>query len=348
MKPSVRASSVDGLRRELKDLRRSVMDLHREQSWRFDSETTEEASGIGGQNGTDTISDTQATAIVAHGVGAVPESVVVTAHAVTTLGVTNRDATTFTVERAGTTGDLNFDWVAFGGVAPAAGAYEQMVLDDGATLLLPLGDASGTTAAALVGADGSYVGSPTLQTAGPSVAIPYAIATDGVDDYVAVGALSPAYLTAQSWEWWAYTSSGISASGPSFVAMSQNTGTRWVGYGNQTGALTGEVVSVLNYNTSSGDVTAWSGFTIPAGWHHYVLTYNGTQNGWTLYIDGVATGTKISVSGGSYGWEAGTYQLSRISSGPTHYAIEGLAMFAVYEGIELTATQVADHYAAGS
>lgn len=36
MKPSVRASSVDGLRNELKELRRLVMDLKRDQGWQFD------------------------------------------------------------------------------------------------------------------------------------------------------------------------------------------------------------------------------------------------------------------------------------------------------------------------
>lgn len=40
MKPSVRASSVDGLRQELKALRRQVQDLHREQPWQYDPPET--------------------------------------------------------------------------------------------------------------------------------------------------------------------------------------------------------------------------------------------------------------------------------------------------------------------
>lgn len=74
-------------------------------------------SGVGsaGQaTGTDEIADTGTDVAVAHGLGVIPETVLVTPRANEALWVPARDAVEFTVERAGTSGALTFDWLATG------------------------------------------------------------------------------------------------------------------------------------------------------------------------------------------------------------------------------------------
>jgi hypothetical protein len=67
--------------------------------------------------GADTIPDTETDVQVAHGLGAVPGTVLVTPRSDKHLWVPTRSTTTFTVERAGSSGALNFDWLVTG-VAP--------------------------------------------------------------------------------------------------------------------------------------------------------------------------------------------------------------------------------------
>lgn len=62
--------------------------------------------------GTDTIADTNSTVNVTHGLGATPSAVVVTPDGDERLWVTAIGATTFTVNRSGTSGARGFSWLA--------------------------------------------------------------------------------------------------------------------------------------------------------------------------------------------------------------------------------------------
>ena len=83
-------------------------------------QVTVDAAGGGGSSdvvcGTSTIPDTETDVEVAHGGsdGEVPSTVVVTPRAVEPLAVTERTSFGFTVARGGSSGDLNFDWIACG------------------------------------------------------------------------------------------------------------------------------------------------------------------------------------------------------------------------------------------
>lgn len=65
-----------------------------------------------GKVGSDTIADTNASVTVTHGLGATPSSVLVTPQADDRIWVTTVGATTFQVNRAGTSGTLDFFWRA--------------------------------------------------------------------------------------------------------------------------------------------------------------------------------------------------------------------------------------------
>lgn len=221
--------------------------------------------------------------------------------------------------------------------------YNTEVLTDSPLIYLPLNDPSGTTATALTGSSGTYVGSPTLNAAGPSSRIPYAVSFDGSNDCVTLPNLAFTGSTSpQTIEFWAKTGATINSAttvlGPFIKDTSPNGG---IYLGSATSLLTNEVVTVIP--TSGVDErTGWSGLTLSFGWHHYVLTFSGTQNGWTLYIDGVSVGTKISNLGGSRGFTSGsTFTLGRLAS--TFYALTGIAAFACYDS-QLSASRVAAHY----
>lgn len=62
--------------------------------------------------GTGTIANGQSTVTVTHGLGLTPAAAMATPQGNEAVWVTAKGATTFTVNRAGTTGALNFDWVA--------------------------------------------------------------------------------------------------------------------------------------------------------------------------------------------------------------------------------------------
>lgn len=241
--------------------------------------------------------------------------------------------------------------------------YDSLVVADGAARYLRLDDTSGTTAVASVGSDGSYVGSPTLNQAGPvEFGRPdKSVGFNGSSNYVEVGAVAGLSVsTAQSFEWWQKNDTIISntwPSGNSGIIIGTNNDTSAVLAGAATGSLANEVITVSNEGGGAGDRTGWSGFTIPTGWHHYVLTYSGTQNGWTLFIDGLDVtgsawgGTKIAASGGAFGFSAAWTQYLAYSpaygGGPKYQGWSGMAAFAVYNAAALSAVQARSHYWVG-
>ncbi len=70
-------------------------------------------TAVGAVNyGAGTVGDGNSTEVVTHGLGATPSAVVITPQGNATLWVTAADGTGFTVNRTGSTGDLDFYWQA--------------------------------------------------------------------------------------------------------------------------------------------------------------------------------------------------------------------------------------------
>lgn len=225
--------------------------------------------------------------------------------------------------------------------------YDDAVLADSPDTYLPLNDASGTTAVALAGSGGTYVSDVALGVTGPTNVIDTAIATTGANDYVSIPLPGLASNVAQSFEWWAAAPIDLDASAAnwSVFASPADTSHTYVEMGNARSTIANEVLMVRFHGSGT---TYWTGLTIPAGWHHHVLTYNGTQGGWEWYVDGVNItdpawgGTKVQEASGSAGLTHTSIMLGyRVSAVEKDW--DGWACFARYPS-ELTATQVADHY----
>jgi hypothetical protein len=71
------------------------------------------AEGSSDARGTDTILDGNTTVVVPHGLYATPVAAIATAHEVEAVAVSARDGDDITIERAGSSGDLDVDWAAW-------------------------------------------------------------------------------------------------------------------------------------------------------------------------------------------------------------------------------------------
>lgn len=237
-------------------------------------------------------------------------------------------------------------------------AYVDEVLADSPVLFLPLQDASGSVADALVGVDGTYVGTPTLQVPGPGSSLAYGVETDGGTDYISHAAVAAlGYDQAQTWELWIDAGAGISSASAEKILVGQeySGNQRWISSGNTAwGGLTNEVFSVATANSGGTNRTGWSGFTVPAGWNHVAFIYAGgmTPNVWSCFLNGVNVtdpaigGTKIWVSPGSYGLiETQAFNIGAHRNTVAPHNWDGLAGFAVYD-YAVSAARLAAHVAA--
>jgi hypothetical protein len=169
----------------------------------------------------------------------------------------------------------------------------------------------------------------TFGAVGPSSYLPRAITTDGVAGYVSLpdmGTLLVATTTPQAWCFWFHTPTDItSASAVTYLLGGTLGGAIWLG--SSTGTLANEVVTVLN---GSGANTGFTSFTITAGWHFLVMTYDGTADSWTCYLDGVSVGTKVSAGGGCPGLttSGNSYRLG--NNGTTFYTVLTVAAVSVF------------------
>lgn len=139
----------DGLARRLADMERQIADLQRVRN--APQMYVEPSVNLGTtlRQGTDVISDGLSIQTVSHGLGVIAETVVVTPRTANELiWVPSRDILTFTATRAGTTGELAFDWLAIGEEVPAP---EAAVPTTNLALWLNAGDISGLS-------DGQSVG----------------------------------------------------------------------------------------------------------------------------------------------------------------------------------------------
>lgn len=229
---------------------------------------------------------------------------------------------------------------------PDLAAFLAAAALDSPVYVLPLDDvATGTpsnptgtnTATADVGSDGTYVGTPARGRLG--------MATDGVNDRVSFTPSGLGLAQPQTWEVWAYNPDPLDAASVSRAlagTLSPVTRAPLV-FGSFTGVAANEVLTIANHQAGGG-MTFFGGFTVPAGIHHHAIVYDGTANGWTYYLDGVATGTKLSpyLSGAQGFTNEATMLGGYYDAWSQWWDIAGLVIFAA----ELTASDVADHYAA--
>lgn len=197
----------------------------------------------------------------------------------------------------------------------------------------------------------------TYRRPGPSAAIPYAVGLDGTAGVITLPAyFGPAATNGQrqSWEVWANdTVTRTLSSGPTTLIGSTDTNNTWplrLG-GNSTGSLTNEVAAIANDVDATGTRTGWTGFTIPAGWHHHVITYSSARNSWRYFKDGAeitltAGTTKVAAGGGCAAFlGTATYTIGQVQ-GSVFSTWAGIAALAYYT-IELSPLRIAANYTAG-
>lgn len=85
--------------------------------------------------------------------------------------------------------------------------------------------------------------------------------------------------------------------------------------------------------------------------HHFVVTYSGTNTRFRLYVDGALAATDSTGIPATYTCDSTAFTIGCSYGGGTYNIrrCEGsLSDFAVYDGVELTSTQVLAHYNAGA
>lgn len=329
--------TTEGLKQRLASMERAIADLQRSGGWQFDDE-----SGLaeGFANGTETIVDGESAVVVTHRLSATPEAVLATGWEAEVLGVTARNATTFTVSRTGTTGALKFDWIAQGTTGEGSTSYYDAVLADAPSVFWPLNDLSGTVVDALAGPDGAYGGGPLLGVPGPG-SLDSAVEFDATDDKAYVGTGIAATCTMEIW----FRVDALPSSDGLICGYTATDG----GSGGVTTSIgirsTGEVYGYL-YDSAAKATTG--GVTVAAGvWHHVALVVtSGVQM--ELYVNGALSSTlavgAVFVSFDGYQQVAG--QAGQTGAANTLLRIGGRrAAYAYYAGA-LSSTDIADHYAA--
>lgn len=229
--------------------------------------------------------------------------------------------------------------------------YWAEVLADNPVLFVPCDDVSGATARALVGANGVYVGSPTLRVAGPNRELPFGFSTDGTAQYVDVSTPTTTRDQAQSWEFVGNYPLVINSS-TAFVRPladdAADADATKLDLGSLTGSISGEVVTLTAPEPGTSYFTYWTGLSIPAGMHHWLLTYSGTRGGWTLYLDGRDatgspwSGTKNQFNGGARGYQSTSQTLGGFTGNAQYRAWSFLGGFARYDSA-LSATRALAH-----
>lgn len=178
---------------------------------------------------------------------------------------------------------------------------------------------------------------------GPSGPIPRAIQTDGVAGYVTLPNLITLTSFQQTWLMWFEAQADITSASAVNYLTGQVTSGAGLRLGSSTATLTNEVASILD---GAGNNTGWTGFTIPAGWHFLVFAYDGTANGWTFYLDGIAVGTKISAGTGAGGFVGGGNAFRIGNNGTTFYTVTTVAAVSVFSH-QFTPSEVMRTYVAG-
>lgn len=196
------------------------------------------------------------------------------------------------------------------------------------------------------GRHATYVGSPTLGSSGYLGMGPSMLSSTGSAQYAETPTFAGLGTTqAQSHEWLIYLPNAYTAASTGKTMIgSDNGNVALFGVGEATGLLTGENAVVINDDGGANQRTGW---TTPAthatGWHHYVLTFSGTQHGWILYIDNVSYSPDLSSASGSKGIGTGRkLRYGAHSSGADAWKIQYAAVYAS----TLSAGRITAHYQA--
>lgn len=216
-------------------------------------------------------------------------------------------------------------------------AYSDAVVNDGATTYLRFGETSGTTADDAIGSDDhTYENSPTLGE--PSLlagdTANKAVYWDGTNDRTWCNSPTSALDIGDKFsiEFW--------------VKRTRTSATEYIWSRNWSGCAAVYINSsdkVTLAKAGYGDIASATTSITDTNPHHIVVTKNGSTV--KIYIDGsdvtgsVSNQTIGSVSGGSgHCWQilVGNYFKGTLDE------------FAVYKNVELTSTQIADHYDLGS
>jgi hypothetical protein len=197
--------------------------------------------------------------------------------------------------------------------------------------------------------DGTYSGGVTFGEYGPGAALPRAVTFNGTDGYMTLPTFTfSSAASVQSWTIWHLATAEITTATGGIGVISSTSASPVYSplvLGAGTGLLTNEVVGTFSEALGTNDRTGWRSFTIPAGWNFHALTFNGSQNGWSYYLNGVFYSDKIASSGGSGGYSnATTYLLASIAN-TSYYniTVAGLAIF----NRELPQTAIQRMYVAG-
>jgi len=341
----------DGLRKRLRDLERNVADLYRV---RESPPSYVEQSGGATEtftNGSADIANGSSSVNVSHGLGGTPTSVLLTPWLNEDVWVSARSATTFTISRAGTTGNLQIDWLA-AGVVSASTAYRDLIVAE-PTLVgawpLELGSNTNGTFVPDASAnanDGALVVSAQPPTVGVASIIPSVgttcttwNGTSGQGDRAEVpgtgtGLGSISSMTVEAWI--AMSSSGTHV----VMARDDESGT---GRLFQFRVKAGQV-ELLLWNSNGTLATFAGGSSLNDGaTHHIAVTYNsGTAQ---VYVDGAAVTTSGSLTG--------TIRTGTVDLAIANREVSTFSMFAgtlqwpaIYNSA-LSATAIFDHYNAG-
>lgn len=225
------------------------------------------AAGSDLTSGAVTILDGTSSVDVLHGLGGIPTTVLATPRGIETVAVTSRAAATFTLSRAGTTGDLTVDWAALNPLAfdeNAPATISGLVLWLDASSIEGLADGAAVT----TWADKSGKGyDATAGTSSPNYRLngvngQPAVDFDGGADDMTISMVE----TTSNWTWFfvidadADTSSSLSylydaATGRFIMSHRSTTGTGNPGYHDGTGHSSAEAsitgAQVYEYNLSS-------------------------------------------------------------------------------------------------
>lgn len=218
-------------------------------------------------------------------------------------------------------------------------SYESAVLADSPSLLWPLNETSGTTAADASGNGniGTYTGGYTLnQGPGPSMG-GGAVLLNGSSGYIQ-SSYNPA-LAAVSAECWVNLNGLSQGANPGFISNNPYAGSYGLNlYSNGPGD-----VFVTSYANGTSANYTYAGATPASGWFYVATTWDGTT--FRLYFNGsqIAAGALSGAFVPNTNFVAGTEAWM-----PSGSFMNGLIAWVAIYPTALSATQVAKHYDAAS
>lgn len=210
-------------------------------------------------------------------------------------------------------------------------SYDRLVLADRPVLYLPLDDSAGSTATALVGSNGTYNGSPTLNRTGPRAGgLDTAVLFDASTEYVIPPASVLSLNTDFTMEMWVKISdlstrplaSCDAASNNYWIWLQRSDASDW--------CVQYDVGGGSNHIDSNVDLALDT-------WQHAVVSRGG--NDWTFVINGVHQAT---VTNSVSTLTTTNPKIAAYSS----FTINGDAAGFAFYNYTLSAAQIARHYQA--